>query len=125
MGEGFASALLQFGLVPSLSIPFSCPCFFLTVCAQVRCVYRTIEFAQGLGNGYLVNHEGKMTKPCHPFKLLKRSRALCFTAFFYVFDSLPLLIGISAYAVYWPSLYLRPSIDTPSDEMSAVNSPEA
>lgn len=36
------------------------------------------------------------------------------TAFFYVFDSLPLLVGICTYAVYWPSRYLQPS-----DNMSA------
>jgi hypothetical protein len=27
--------------------------------AQLRCIYRTIELGQGLGNGYLANHEGK------------------------------------------------------------------
>ncbi|KAG6371792.1 RTA1 like protein-domain-containing protein [Boletus reticuloceps] len=76
--------------------------FFSSAFFLLRCIYRTIEVAQGLGNGYLADHE----------------------AFFYVFDSLPLLIGISTYAVYWPSRYLRPSFNTPSDEMSAIDPPE-
>jgi hypothetical protein len=73
--------------------------FFSSALFLLRCIYRTIELGQGLGNGYLANHE----------------------AFFYVFDSLPLLIGISTYTIYWPSRYLQPSLDTPSDEMSAIN----
>ncbi|KAF8554877.1 hypothetical protein OG21DRAFT_1011932 [Imleria badia] len=77
--------------------------FFTSAFFLLRCIYRTIELALGLGNSYLSNHE----------------------AFFYVFDSLPLLIGISAYAFYWPSRYLQPSLShTPSEAMSAINPSE-
>ncbi|KAG9308036.1 RTA1 like protein-domain-containing protein [Chiua virens] len=72
--------------------------FFTSALFLIRCIYRTIEFAVGLGNGYLADHE----------------------AFFYVFDSLPLFFGISAYAVYWPSRYLEPYFDAPSDEMRSA-----
>lgn len=74
--------------------------FFTSALLLLRCTYRTVEFGQGLGHGYLATHE----------------------VFFYVFDSLPLLIGISTYAIYWPTQYLLPSpANTPSEEMSVVN----
>ena len=39
---------------------FSCPRFWLMVMyAQLRCIYRTIELGEELGDGYLANHEGK------------------------------------------------------------------
>ncbi|KAF9219569.1 hypothetical protein BS17DRAFT_716919, partial [Gyrodon lividus] len=82
--------------------------FFTSTFFMVRCIYRTIELGQGLGSGYLASHEGTQ-----PFLM-----SLDF--FFYVFDSLPLLIGISAYAVYWPTRYLYSSLDTPSGEMSTM-----
>ncbi|KIJ63876.1 hypothetical protein HYDPIDRAFT_40888 [Hydnomerulius pinastri MD-312] len=43
------------------------------------------------------------------------------SAFFYVFDSLPLLVGISTFAVFWPTKYLQPSFETTSDGISALS----
>ncbi|KIJ67458.1 hypothetical protein HYDPIDRAFT_108232 [Hydnomerulius pinastri MD-312] len=78
-----------------LKILFFSSCTFILI---MRCIYRTIEFGQGLGDGYLLTHE----------------------AFFYVFDSLPLLVGISTYAIYWPTRYLQPSLSSPSEEMAGI-----
>ncbi|KAG2092521.1 uncharacterized protein F5147DRAFT_822476 [Suillus discolor] len=50
-------------------------------------IYRVIEFAQGNG-GYLVTHE----------------------IYFYLLNSLPLLIGICTYIIYWPTKYLEASL---------------
>ncbi|EGO27925.1 hypothetical protein SERLADRAFT_462197 [Serpula lacrymans var. lacrymans S7.9] len=52
---------------------------------MVRCIYRVIELAQGNG-GYLLTHE----------------------VYFYCLDSLPLLIGISIYILFWPARYFGP-----------------
>ncbi|KAH7909190.1 RTA1 like protein-domain-containing protein [Hygrophoropsis aurantiaca] len=57
--------------------------FFSSTFFMIRCIYRVIELAQGNG-GYLMTHE----------------------VYFYVLDSLPLLIGISTYVIFWPSKYL-------------------
>ncbi|KIJ19198.1 hypothetical protein PAXINDRAFT_97214 [Paxillus involutus ATCC 200175] len=58
---------------------------FSSAAFLVRCVYRVIELGQLTGGGdYLMTHE----------------------VYFYALDSLPLLIGISTYIVFWPSKYL-------------------
>ncbi|KAG1790628.1 RTA1 like protein-domain-containing protein [Suillus plorans] len=57
-------------------------------------IYRVIEIAQGNG-GYLVTHE----------------------IYFYLLDSLPLLIGICTYIIYWPTKYLEASF-RPINEMA-------
>ncbi|KIK81448.1 hypothetical protein PAXRUDRAFT_832855 [Paxillus rubicundulus Ve08.2h10] len=58
---------------------------FSSAAFMIRCVYRVIELGQSTGGGgYLMTHE----------------------VYFYVLDSLPLLIGISTYIVFWPSKYL-------------------
>ncbi|KAF9233495.1 RTA1 like protein-domain-containing protein [Melanogaster broomeanus] len=58
---------------------------FSSAMFMVRCIYRVTELAQTIGGGnYLATHE----------------------VFFYVFDALPLLIGICTYIVFWPSKYL-------------------
>jgi hypothetical protein len=62
--------------------------YFSSVFIMIRCIYRLIELAQGNG-GYLLTHE----------------------IYFYVFDSLPLLIAISVYIPFWPSKYLIRNID--------------
>ncbi|KAF8836095.1 hypothetical protein BDN67DRAFT_958451 [Paxillus ammoniavirescens] len=59
--------------------------FFSSAGFLVRCVYRVIELGQVTGGGgYLMTHE----------------------VYFYVLDSLPLLVGISTYIIFWPSKYL-------------------
>ncbi|EIW79512.1 hypothetical protein CONPUDRAFT_166269 [Coniophora puteana RWD-64-598 SS2] len=59
--------------------------YFTSFFFLLRCVYRTIEYGQAEdGTGYLQNHE----------------------VFFYVLDSLALLVGISAYIRFWPDNYL-------------------
>ncbi|KAH7888423.1 RTA1 like protein-domain-containing protein [Phlebopus sp. FC_14] len=72
--------------------------FFSSSLFMLRCIYRTVEFGQGLGQGYLITHE----------------------VFFYVFDALPLLIGISAYIVYWPTKYLQRSPVASLAEMNDI-----
>ncbi|KAG0702973.1 RTA1 like protein-domain-containing protein [Suillus ampliporus] len=62
---------------------------FSSTAYMVRCIYRVIELAQGNG-GYLIRHE----------------------IYFYLLDSLPLLIGICTYIIYWPTKYLTPLIKT-------------
>ena len=57
MGHDFQDALLQFGIIPSMLPSFFCRGDIWKSC-QLRCIYRTIELAQGLGNGYLMDHEG-------------------------------------------------------------------
>ncbi|KAG1725074.1 RTA1 like protein-domain-containing protein [Suillus paluster] len=59
---------------------------FSSIAYMIRCIYRVIELGQGNG-GYLVTHE----------------------IYFYLLDSLPLLIGICTYIVYWPTKYLDSS----------------
>ncbi|KAG8215615.1 RTA1 like protein-domain-containing protein [Butyriboletus roseoflavus] len=70
--------------------------FFSSTLILIRCIYRTIEIGEIFGNGYLNDHE----------------------AFFYVLDALPLFIGITSYAIYWPTPYLQPSADILADEMN-------
>lgn len=60
---------------------------FSSTAYMVRCIYRVIELGQGTG-GYLLTHE----------------------IYFYLLDSLPLLIGICTYIFYWPSKYLEASV---------------
>ncbi|KAG2053077.1 hypothetical protein BDR06DRAFT_972547 [Suillus hirtellus] len=59
---------------------------FSSTAYMIRSIYRVIEIAQGNG-GYLVTHE----------------------IYFYLLDSLPLLIGICTYIIYWPTKYLEAS----------------
>ncbi|KAG1904371.1 RTA1 like protein-domain-containing protein, partial [Suillus fuscotomentosus] len=59
---------------------------FSSTAYMIRYIYRVIEFGQGNG-GYLITHE----------------------IYFYLLDSLPLLIGICAYIIYWPTKYLEAS----------------
>ncbi|KAF9219546.1 hypothetical protein BS17DRAFT_382473 [Gyrodon lividus] len=59
--------------------------FFSSALFMVRCIYRVAELGQMSGGGdYLMTHE----------------------IYFYIFDSLPLLVGICTYIVFWPSKYL-------------------
>ncbi|KIJ67477.1 hypothetical protein HYDPIDRAFT_166066 [Hydnomerulius pinastri MD-312] len=59
--------------------------FFSSAAFMVRCIYRVVELGQGShGGGYLMTHE----------------------IYFYLLDSLPLLIGICTYIIYWPAKYL-------------------
>ncbi|KAG2118474.1 RTA1 like protein-domain-containing protein [Suillus clintonianus] len=67
---------------------------FSSTAYLIRCIYRVIELAQGSG-GYLITHE----------------------IYFYLLDSLPLLIGISTYIIYWPTKYLESSAKT-ANQMS-------
>ncbi|KAG2113873.1 RTA1 like protein-domain-containing protein [Suillus discolor] len=60
---------------------------FSSTAYMIRYIYRVTEFAQGNG-GYLITHE----------------------IYFYLLDSLPLLIGICAYIIYWPTKYLEASV---------------
>ncbi|KAG1745527.1 RTA-like protein [Suillus paluster] len=62
---------------------------FSSIAYMIRCIYRTVEFAQGNG-GYLVTHE----------------------IYFYLLDSLPLFIGVCTYIIYWPTKYLDTSAKT-------------
>ncbi|KAG2153636.1 RTA1 like protein-domain-containing protein [Suillus bovinus] len=59
---------------------------FSSTAYMIRCIYRVAELGQGNG-GYLVTHE----------------------IYFYLLDSLPLLIGICTYIIYWPTKYLEAS----------------
>ncbi|OJA10052.1 hypothetical protein AZE42_07686 [Rhizopogon vesiculosus] len=59
---------------------------FSSTVYMIRCIYRVAELAEGTG-GYLVTHE----------------------VYFYLFDTLPLLIGICVYIFYWPTKYLEDS----------------
>jgi hypothetical protein len=65
---------------------------FSSTAYMVRCIYRVIELGQGNG-GYLVTHE----------------------IYFYLLDSLPLLIGICTYIIYWPTRYLEESAKPTND----------
>jgi hypothetical protein len=65
---------------------------FSSTAYMVRCIYRVIELGQGNG-GYLVTHE----------------------IYFYLLDSLPLLIGICTYIIYWPTRYLDASAKPTND----------
>ncbi|KAG2140285.1 RTA1 like protein-domain-containing protein [Suillus cothurnatus] len=67
---------------------------FSSAAYMVRCIYRVIELGQGSG-GYLLTHE----------------------IYFYLLDSLPLLIGIYTYIIYWPTKYLEASAK-PTNEMT-------
>ncbi|KAG2132702.1 RTA1 like protein-domain-containing protein [Suillus bovinus] len=67
---------------------------FSSTTYMIRSIYRVIEIAQGKG-GYLVTHE----------------------IYFYLLDSLPLLIGICTYIIYWPTKYLKGS-SKPTNEMT-------
>ncbi|KAG2126544.1 RTA1 like protein-domain-containing protein, partial [Suillus clintonianus] len=62
---------------------------FSSIAFMIRCNYRVAELVQGK-NGYFLIHE----------------------IYFYLFDSLPLLIGISTYIFYWPTKYLDNSAKT-------------
>jgi len=62
--------------------------YFSSICIMIRCIYRTAEFAQGY-DGYLVTHE----------------------IYFYLLDSLPLLLAISVYIPFWPAKYFIPSTE--------------
>ncbi|KAG1807761.1 RTA1 like protein-domain-containing protein [Suillus variegatus] len=59
---------------------------FSSTAYMIRYIYRVTEFSQGNG-GYLITHE----------------------IYFYLLDSLPLLIGICVYIIYWPTKYLEAS----------------
>lgn len=63
---------------------------FSSAMFMVRCVYRTVELAQGSG-GYLMTHE----------------------LWFYLLDTLPLFVGISVYVLFWPSKYIVAKTDLP------------
>lgn len=67
---------------------------FSSTAYMIRCIYRVIELGQGHG-GYLVTHE----------------------IYFYLLDSLPLLIGICTYIIFWPTKYLEASAK-PNNEMT-------
>ncbi|KAI6129418.1 RTA1 like protein-domain-containing protein [Pisolithus croceorrhizus] len=67
---------------------------FSSAMFMVRCVYRTVELAQGSG-GYLMTHE----------------------LWFYILDTLPLFIGISVYVPFWPSKYLVTRTDLPTSKI--------
>ncbi|KAF7966856.1 hypothetical protein HWV62_36715 [Athelia sp. TMB] len=58
---------------------------FTCVAILIRSGFRIIEFSQG-ANGYITTHE----------------------AFFYFFDSLPLLLAISLFVFVWPPTYTHP-----------------
>jgi len=60
--------------------------YFSSICIMIRCIYRTAEFAQGYG-GYLIQHE----------------------IYFYILDTLPLLLAISVYIPFWPTKYIVPA----------------
>ncbi|KAG1870448.1 RTA1 like protein-domain-containing protein [Suillus tomentosus] len=60
---------------------------FSSTAYMIRCIYRVTELGQGNG-GYLLTHE----------------------IYFYLLDSLPLLIGICTYIIYWPTKYLEASV---------------
>ncbi|KAI6044656.1 RTA1 like protein-domain-containing protein [Pisolithus marmoratus] len=67
---------------------------FSSAMFMVRCIYRTIELAQGSG-GYLMTHE----------------------LWFYLLDTLPLVIGISVYIPFWPSKYLVAKTELPMSKI--------
>ncbi|EIW76234.1 hypothetical protein CONPUDRAFT_76626 [Coniophora puteana RWD-64-598 SS2] len=70
--------------------------YFSSFFFLLRCVYRTIEYGQAQGGtGYLQDHE----------------------VFFYVLDSLALLVGISAYIGFWPDNYLPQEVPTSSSQV--------
>jgi hypothetical protein len=71
--------------------------YFSSVFITIRCIYRLVELAQGY-TGYLFTHE----------------------VWFYVLDSLPLLLAISVYIPYWPGDYIKPSYE--SHEIPMANS---
>ncbi|KAF9219550.1 hypothetical protein BS17DRAFT_788986 [Gyrodon lividus] len=59
--------------------------FFSSALFLVRCIYRVVELGQLTGGGdYLMTHE----------------------IYFYMFDLLPLLVGICTYIIFWPPKYL-------------------
>ncbi|KAI6015628.1 RTA1 like protein-domain-containing protein [Pisolithus marmoratus] len=63
---------------------------FSSAMFMVRCIYRTVEYAQGSG-GYLMTHE----------------------LWLYLFATLPFFIGITIYIPFWPSKYLAAQTDLP------------
>lgn len=63
---------------------------FSSAMFMVRCIYRTVEYAQGSG-GYLMTHE----------------------LWLYLFATLPFFIGITVYIPFWPSKYLVEQTDLP------------
>ncbi|KAK9722834.1 hypothetical protein K7432_002373 [Basidiobolus ranarum] len=63
------------------------PIWINIVALLIRSVYRVAEFAQGF-QGYLISHE----------------------VYFYIFDSLMMLIAIVAYVIIPPGRYLRPDL---------------
>ncbi|KAG2072266.1 hypothetical protein BDR04DRAFT_416696 [Suillus decipiens] len=67
---------------------------FSSIPYMIRSIYRVIELGQG-GGGYLLTHE----------------------IYFYLLDSLPLLIGICTYIIYWPTKYFESSTK-PINEMT-------
>jgi len=71
--------------------------YFSSICIMIRCIYRTTEFAQGFG-GYLVTHE----------------------VYFYVLDTLPLLLAISIYIPFWPAKYIISDADAYQMEAKAT-----
>lgn len=88
--------ILRDGYVPSHEPwgPILWILMFTSTAYMIRCIYRVVEFAQGNG-GYLITHE----------------------IYFYLLDSLPLLIGISTYIIYWPTRYLG-TVVKPTNEMT-------
>jgi len=71
--------------------------YFSSICIMIRCIYRTVEFAQGFG-GYLITHE----------------------IYFYLLDALPLLLAISIYIPFWPTKYIVSSTDAYQMEAKAI-----
>lgn len=88
--------ILRDGFVPSQEQwgPILWILMFSSTAYMIRCIYRVIELGQGNG-GYLLTHE----------------------IYFFLLDSLPLLIGICTYIFFWPTKYLEMSVK-PANEMT-------
>ncbi|KDQ62161.1 hypothetical protein JAAARDRAFT_30065 [Jaapia argillacea MUCL 33604] len=71
--------------------------YFSSVFIVVGCIYRVIELAQGRG-GYLLTHE----------------------IYFYLLDSVPLIIAISVYVPWWPGNYIKPKTSRPEYSMTSL-----
>ncbi|KDQ62160.1 hypothetical protein JAAARDRAFT_170345 [Jaapia argillacea MUCL 33604] len=71
--------------------------YFSSVFILIRCIYRVIELAQGRG-GYLLTHE----------------------IYFYMLDTVPLIIAISVYVLWWPGNYIKLKTPRPEFSMTAL-----
>ncbi|KDQ62159.1 hypothetical protein JAAARDRAFT_76148 [Jaapia argillacea MUCL 33604] len=69
--------------------------------AQIRCIYRVTELAQGHG-GYLLIHESTQVSASTITQFTNNT-----PVYFYFLDSLPLVIAISTYIPLWPGNYIK------------------